>query len=298
MAKVITSLKELDFSLTDLDPMPVPQKVMVVKPTFFSIDYVINPHMEGHVGDVDKIAAQNEWSHLKGAYEELGLYVEAVGGLRGYPDMVFCANQSLPYIDKEGNKKVIMSVMHAEQRKGEVAHIQKVYEQSSYEIVHLDESKFTDFEGMGDAIWHFKKALLWGGYGFRTSKEVYEVISDTFEVPVIILELIDDKFYHLDTCFCVLNETTVMIYPPAFTEEGLALINALFPNVIEAMKYEAEQLFACNATCPDGKNVFIQQGCTDMNQKLRGAGFKVHEFSTNEYLKSGGSVFCMKMMLW
>ena len=298
MAKIITSLKDLDFSLSELDLMPAPEKVMVVKPTFFSIDYVINPHMEGHVGDVDKIAAQNEWNHLKGAYEELGFYVETVGGLRGYPDIVFCANQSLPYIDKEGNKKVIMSVMHSEQRKGEVPHIQKVYEKSSYEIIHLDESKFTDFEGMGDAIWHFKRALLWGGYGFRTSKEVYKVISDAFNVPVITLELIDDKFYHLDTCFCVLNETTVMIYPPAFTDEGRALINVVFPNVIEAVKYEAEQLFACNATCPDGKNVFIQQGCTDMNQKLRNAGFKVHEFSTNEYLKSGGSVFCMKMMLW
>ncbi len=298
MPKVISSVEELDFSISDLRAMPVPAKVMMVKPTYFDVEYVINPHMKGHIGDVDKLAAQEEWAHLKAAYEEMGLFVHVVDGVRGFPDMVFCANQSLPHIKADGTKEVIMSVMHSPERKGEVAFIEEVYKESSYEILKLDESRFTDFEGMGDAIWHFKKELLWGGYGFRSGKEVYEVISETFDVPVITLELVSDKFYHLDTCFCILNENTVLIYPPAFTKEGRAIIDKFFSNVIEASKYEAEELFACNATCPDGKNVFIQQGCTDVNQKLRDAGFKINEFSTREYLKSGGSVFCMKMMLW
>ena len=70
MAQVITSAKKLDFKLSDLDSMPVPKKVMLVKPTYFSVEYVINPHMEGNIGGVDKLAAQNEWDHLKAAYEE------------------------------------------------------------------------------------------------------------------------------------------------------------------------------------------------------------------------------------
>ncbi|HET8864174.1 MAG TPA: arginine deiminase-related protein [Gracilimonas sp.] len=298
MSKVITSLSQLDFDLSDLESMPAPEKVLLVKPTYFSVEYVINPHMEGNIGDVDKLAAQNEWEHLKAAYEELGLYVHVEQGQRGYPDMVFCANQSLPNITKDGKKEVIMSVMHSDQRKDEVPFIQKVYEDSSYDIVHLDHSRFSDFEGMGDALWHYKKRLIWGGYGYRSSKEVYDVISETFDTPVIALELVDDRFYHLDTCLCILDSETALIYPKAFTNEGLELIRAVFKNVIEASKYEAEKLFACNATCPDGKNVFIQQGCIDVNQKLKELGFKVHEFSTYEFLKSGGSVFCMKMLLW
>ncbi len=298
MSKVITSVNELDFSLSELQDMPVPGKVLMVKPTFFTVEYVINPHMEGNIGGVDKLAAQNEWEHLKTAYEELGLYVQVEEGRRGYPDMVFCANQSMPNITEDGEKEVIMSVMHSDHRKGEVPFIQKMYEDSSYKVVHLDESRFTDFEGMGDALWHFKKRLVWGGYGYRSSKEVYDVVSDTFNTPVIALELIDERFYHLDTCMCILNTDSVLIYPNAFTEEGLALIKALFKNVIEASQYEAEKLFACNAACPDGKNVLIQQGATDVNQKLKDLGFNVHEFSTYEYLKSGGSVFCMKLMLW
>lgn len=298
MSKVISNIKELNFTLADLRNMPAPHKVLLVKPTHFNVDYVINPHMEGNIGGVDTLRAQNEWQHLKNAYEELGLEVVVAEGQRGLPDMVFCANQSLPHINEDGSKQVVMSIMHADERKQEVPFIKKFYKDNNYEIIELDEGKFNDFEGMGDAIWHFKKGLIWGGYGFRSSKEVYSVVSKAFDVPVIALELVDPKFYHLDTCFCVLNEETVLIYPPAFRPEGLELIHALFPNVIECGKYEAEELFACNAVSADGKNVFIQQGCTDVNKKLRDAGFMVHEFSTGEYLKSGGSVFCMKMLYW
>ncbi len=298
MNKVITSVNELDFTLADIPKMPAPTKVLLVKPTYFAIEYVINPHMEGNLGEVDHMAAMNEWKHLKMAYEELGLEVFVVDGVRGYPDMVFCANQSLPYITENGTKKVLMSIMHTEQRAGEVSHIQKVYEDSSYEVFTLDDDSIPDFEGMGDAIWHFKHRLMFGGYGFRTSIKAYDHISRIFDVPVLAFELNNPLFYHLDTCFCSLNEDTVLIYPPAFEDEGLELIYKLIPNVIEANKYEAEELFACNATCPDGRNVFIQQGCVHVNAKLKEAGFKVHEFSTFEYLKSGGSVFCMKMLLW
>lgn len=298
MKKVVTNVDQLDFSLSDLEEMPAPGKVMVVNPEFFDVKYVINPHMEGHIGDIDKKLAMDEWIRLKDAYESLGLYVHEVAGDKEYPDMVFCANQSLPNITADGAKQVVMSVMNADQRKGEVPIIEEVYRESSYEFSYLDEKEFKSFEGMGDAIWHFKKRLIWGGYGYRTSIDVYDLISEIFNTPVIALELIDPKFYHLDTCFCVLDEETVLIYPKAFTEEGLKTIRAIFPNIIEANQHEAEDLFACNATCPDGKNVFIQEGCVGVNEKLQKAGFIVHEFNTEEYLKSGGSVFCMKMLLW
>lgn len=298
MAKVITTVSELDFERKDLQNMPLPTKVLLVNPKYYDIEYVINPHMEGHIGDVDKEVAYEEWVELRNAYEQLGFYVHEVPGAEGYPDMVFCANQSLPNITQDGTKQVVMSVMHSPERKGEVPFIQQVYEESSYEIVHLDETKFTDFEGMGDAIWHHGKRLIWGGYGYRSSVEVYDHISDTFDTPVIALELIDDKFYHLDTCLCILDAETALIYPKAFTDDGLTKINKIFSHVIEANQHEAEHLFACNATCPDGKNVFIQKGCTQVNDALVRAGFNVHQFSTDEYLKSGGSVFCMKMLLW
>lgn len=298
MAQLISSAKQLDFTIDDIPSMPLPTDVLMVRPLHYTVEYVINPHMADQVGNVDTIEAHNEWNLVSTLFDQIGINIRILEDQEGLPDMVFCANQSLPYLDEEGNRHVFMSIMHAEQRKKEVPYFEQWYRQNGYEIHYLDESAITNFEGGGDGIWHTGKRLLWGGHGYRSSPETYEIISDTFDVPVLTLELVDESFYHLDTCLCVLDEQTALIYPDAFTDEGLELIHTIFDKVIEASKYEAIELFACNASCPDGRNVIIQQGCTDVNKNLRDAGFSVHEVSTYEFLKSGGSVFCMKMLLW
>ena len=96
-----------------------------------------------------------------------------------------------------------------------------------------------------------------------------------------------------------MNKDSALIFPDAFTEDGLKMIKKLIPNVYEADEEEARTRFACNATCPDGKHAVIQKGCKKTTTKLKKAGFEIiAEVATSEYLKSGGSVFCMKMMLW
>lgn len=295
---LVTQKSQLQFSLNDIPSMPLPTGALMVTPDHFTVEYVINPHMEGHIGNVDRQKARKEWEVIRDTFSSCGVKVHEIPGQVGLPDMVFCANQSLPFISADGRKEVFMSIMHADQRKDEVAFIEQWYRQNGYLIHHFDGTQITDFEGMGDAIWHTGKRLIWGGYGFRSSLEAYRIVSETFNVPVIALELLNPKFYHLDTCFCMLNTETALIHSEAFTDEGLELIHALIPNIIEAEGEEADKLFACNATCPDGKNVVIQAGCEDVNQKLLNAGFVVHEVSTEEFLKSGGSVFCMKMMVF
>lgn len=297
MSQLYKTVGEIDFSNKDLKEMPQPHRVLMVKPTYFDVEYVINPHMKGQIGKVDKMRARSEWDFLVNGFRELGYEVHLLEGVDGLPDMVFCANQSLPYSDGV-NRKVVMSIMNTEQRQPEVPLIENFYREQNYEILYLNPKDGRAFEGMGDAIWHPGKQLLWGGYGFRTSIDVYDEISDLLEVPVILLELVNEKFYHLDTCMSVLNRDTALIYPAAFSDESLSLIHAVFDRVIESTSYEAEKLMSVNAICPDGKNVLIQQGCTDVNKKLRDAGFSIHEYSTYQFLKSGGSVFCMKQMFW
>ncbi len=298
MATLITNPDQLKEVLRHAEPMPKPEKVLMVTPDYFSVDYIINPHMTGNVGTVDKAKARWEWEVVRDKFRNFGLTVHELPGEPGLPDMVFSANQSLPILDADGHHHVLMSNMHAEQRKEEVPYFEQWYRQNRYEINYLDAENVLDFEGMGDAIWHFKKRLLWGGYGYRSSKNVYLHIAETFDVPVVALELIHPAFYHLDTCFCVLNTETVLIYPPAFTHAGLELIRAAFPVVIEAPEAEALKLLACNAACPDGRNVVIQKGCNEVNKMLKKNGFAFHEVDTTEFLKSGGSVFCMKLMVW
>lgn len=298
MSKVITAPKQLDFRLSELPAMDKPGKLFMVRPTHFAIDYVINPYMKDHVGKVDKEAAARQWEAVREAFVQTGMEVHVLEGEPDLPDMVFCANQSLPFRSDNGDKEVIMSIMNSARRKPEVAPVEAWYAAQGYERHHLNYKKINSFEGMGDALWHPGRKLLWGGYGFRTSKAAYGFITKTFEVPAILLELRHPEFYHLDTCFCALNEQTVLIYPPAFTKTGLQMIRKLFPKVIEATKEDALHRFACNATCPNGKQVVIQQGSSATVKQLQEHGFEVIEVETGEFLKSGGSVFCMKMMAW
>lgn len=295
---VYSSAREIDFAPSDCRSIPRAGRVLMTSPTHFKVEYVINPHMAEHVGKVDGQEAGRQWRTLRDAYESLGLTVNEIEGEEGLPDMVFCANQTLPYYRADdGTRGVVLSKMHAEQRREEVPHYEKFFREIGYEITALPDS-VADFEGMGDAIWHPRRYLLWGGHGIRTSREAYEKISEELDVPVVLLELSDDDFYHLDTCFSALDPETVLVYPGAFSDEGLAMIRKLFDRVLEAPEEESRRQFACNAHCPDEEHVLIQKGCSETVALLREAGFTPLEVDTGEFLKAGGSVFCMKQIFW
>lgn len=296
---VYTSVSELDFSLTDCPAVPRPNRVLLTSPEHFDVQYVINPHMADKVGTVNAKEAGRQWRALKGAYRALSLQDDVLPGADGLPDMVFCANQTLPfYRPSDGTKGVVLSQMHAEERQGEVPHFERFFRQQGYEVKRLPADLNGSFEGMGDALWHPGRYLLWGGYGFRTTRSAYDQISEMLDVPVLALQLSDDDFYHLDTCMSMLDSQAVLIYPDAFDEDALGLISHFFEHVIEAPEDEARHGFACNAHCPDEEHVLIQRGCETTNQRLQQAGFTPVELDTDEFLKSGGSVFCMKQMFW
>ena len=288
----------IDFRLSDVPSIPPPQRVLLTTPTHFDVQYVINPHMAEHVGSVDTDTAHDQWTALRDTYADLGVDPEILEGAEDLPDMVFCANQTLPYYDPRNDEKgVVLSRMHAAERQQEVPHYREHFESMGY-TVHTLPEEAGDFEGMGDAIWHPGRYLLWGGYGFRTGLDAYRHVADLLNVRVIALELDDPDFYHLDTCFSVLNARSVLIYPGVFDDKSRALIDHFFNTVVEAPEQEARDLFACNAHCPDGTHVLIQDGCDTTIKRLEDAGFTPIPVETSEFLKAGGSVFCMKQMIW
>lgn len=293
-----SSASDVDFAASDCKAVPQPGRVLMTSPTYYDVSYVINPHMADHVGAVDGTEAGRQWRALRDVYEGLGLTVNVIEGDEGLPDMVFCANQMLPfYRASNGERGAIAGRMHAEQRRAEVDHFEKFFREIGYEVLRLPEDA-GPFEGMGDAIWHPRRYLLWGGYGIRTNRSAYESISEQLDAPVLLLELHDEEFYHLDTCFAALDEHSVLVYPEAFTPEGLSIIRKMFDRTLEVPEDEARELFACNAHCPDGEHVLIQEGCRKTTALLREAGYVPVEVKTDEFLKSGGSVFCMKLMFW
>lgn len=278
--------------------LPRPGRVLMTRPTHFRVDYVINPHMEGHVGTVDVDRAAAQWEALRDAYEAVGFPVTVVEGAVGLPDMVFCANQTLPFLAPDGTPGVVLSRMASEQRAGEVPHFARFFEREGYAVLPLDPRLDGPFEGMGDALWHPGRRRLWVGYGPRTAREAVDWIGEATGAETVALSLRDPDFYHLDTCLCPLDEETALYYPGAFDAAGLAALAGGFSRLVEAPEDEARRLFACNAHSPDGRHVLIQRGCTATNALLRDAGYEPVEVDTGEFLKSGGSVFCMKLMFW
>jgi N-dimethylarginine dimethylaminohydrolase len=152
---------------------------------------------------------------------------------------------------------------------------------------------------MGDALWLPGYRFILGGYGFRSDEKVYQKLAQITQAPIALFKLNHPKFYHLDTCLSVLNSKTALACQDAFTSEGWLLLKSIIPSLIEVPLWEADfPYFACNAHCPDGSHVLLQKGCSVTMKFLLQEGFIPVELETSEFMKSGGSVFCMKLMFF
>jgi N-dimethylarginine dimethylaminohydrolase len=302
----VYSYDEIDFSIDQVPSKLPPQNVLMCTPDYFDVVDIKNVYMEGNAGKIDKKLVHTQWKSISNIYGMLvskGTLKEAtnVNGVEGLEDMVFAANQTFPWITESGEKVVIMSKMRHESRRREVVHFENYFNEKGYKILQLQKTDM--FEGMGDTIPHVGKNLLYGGYGHRSKKEAYEEISSLLNVPVIALELIDDRFYHLDTCFVPLDEDTVMLCPNAFSYESFEAIKKLFKKVIRIPAEEAASTFSLNVHCvydkqKGEKHAIIHYGSIFTYNALVDNGYQVYEVNTSEFMKSGGSVFCMKMMYY
>lgn len=292
----------ISFSINDIKDRTDPTRVLMCSPDYFDIVDVKNVHMQGHIGNTDKAQVNAQWQSLKDAYDALLTNkvldeVSVIPGAVGCEDMVFCANQTLPWKMEDGSEVVVMSRMRHESRQREVPYFEEFFKNKGFKPLHFNNVKM--FEGMGDVIPHPGKRLLYGGYGHRTTAEAYDELAQMLQTPVVALELINPKFYHLDTCFVPLSKDSVMLCREAFTEDGLAMIRQLFTKVYYIPEYEAEKYFSLNAHAFDAhgtKTAILQKGSAITVDVLKQEGYNVVEIETGEFMKSGGSVFCMKMM--
>lgn len=197
------------------------------------------------------------------------------------------------------------------ERQGERDHYEKWFRENGYEVFG-DKDNF--FEGGGDATFT-SPDKLWAGYGFRSQKEVsrndieiftfvYVFFSVYFQVyakiqklgnfKIIPCELNNDKFYHLDVCFCPLSDKLALWYPNAFTKETQERMKKEI-ELIEVTEKDAQN-FVCNAVSV-GDTIFLPKNCVDIVPTLKSRGFKTVEIDLSEFLKAGGAVQCLVLKL-
>lgn len=291
------------FAETGRDSAPIVRfdsAVLMVRPDHFGVHYAINPHMRdasGALQRVDLPKAKAQWDLLRKAYEGLGYPVFALEGVPKAPDMVFAANQSLPFMDESGSARVLLSRMRHQERSVEVPAIASFYRSRGYEVIGDGGPSGPFLEGQGDVLWHPGRGLLLGGYGFRTDRASLDLVASTLGLDVLAFELCQPGHYHLDTALLPLNAETALCVTSAFKPEGLALLRMVFRNLHEVPPEEATAALAANGHCPDGRNVLLEARAPRTAKLVRSLGFEVHLLETSEFRKSGGSIFCMKMML-
>ncbi len=259
--------------------------ILMCPPDFYGIEYEINPWMSrGRQSDPQ--IAKDQWHALFSVLKSLGADCQLMEPVKGLPDLVFTANAGLIF-----HNKAFLAQFRHEARQGETPLDEKWFQQAGFETITLPEG--LDFEGAGDAL--FCGETLFAGYMIRSDASAMQWIASEMGCRVIPLQLIDESYYHLDTCFCPISKTEAIYYPAAFDVYAQTALTEHIPQLIEVNSQEAAR-FACNAVVL-GKDIVLNTGCPQLEELLKKRGYTTHSTELGEFIKAGGSAKCLTLRL-
>ncbi len=263
------------------------QKILLCPPTYFDIEYAINPWM--HIeAKVNREKVLEEFKQLKQIYSKLGAQFNEIQPTKGLPDQVYTTDMGLPV-----GKLFIKSNFKYGQRKPEATIGAEYFTSLGYAIYNIPPS--ISFEGEGDLIKNGDRYFM--GWGQRTSYEAEEYLSIALQKEIIPLKLKNPSFFHLDTCFAPLNKDVAIYYPKAFSTDSKQTLAKYFKELIAIEQHDAD-VFACNLVILD-KHIIIHEGLSpELKNKMEQYGFTVHSLDMTEYLKGGGSVKCVSLQIF
>ena len=264
-------------------PRATTRRYLMCEPAHFEVVYVINPWMDPARGSSAERAVE-QWGTVRAAYEAAGHRVEYIEAAPGLPDMVFAANSAVV-----ADGVAWLARFRHEERRGEEALYADWFRGHGFDVrvaerVHEGEG---DFALAGD--------VFLAGTGFRTEVGAHREAERVFEREVVTLELVDPRYYHLDTALFVVGPDQIAYNPAAFSDASVAELRRRYPDAYLATARDAEA-FGCNATC-DGANVFLPAGADDLARALARDGFTVVPLDLSELRKAGGSVKCCTLEL-
>lgn len=262
-----------------------PYRLLMCAPTAYGLKYEINPWMQLQNAP-DVALAGRQWQELyRVLTQEIGATVELIPQAEDCPDMVFTANAGLV----RGKKALLARFFH-EERQREEPHFADWFSANGYEVIRPQPDCF--YEGEGDAL--FAGETLVAGYLKRSVIESHRWMAEQLGVNVLSVELVDDRWYHLDTCFFALTPKLVVFYPGAFDTYGQETIRSHF-ETIEVNEAEALR-FACNSIVL-APHIVLPANCPQLSLALEKRGYTVHPVNLTEFLKAGGSAKCLTLHL-
>ena len=262
-------------------------RFLMCAPDHYDVDYVINPWMEGNIHKSSRDRAVEQWNKLYNVIKDHAI-VDLVDPEKGWPDMVFSANAGLVL-----GKNVVLSRFLHKERQGEEPYFQQWFAENGFNVYTLP--KDLPFEGAGDALLDREGRWLWAGYGFRSELDSHPFLAKWLDIEVISLRLMDERFYHLDTCFCPLANGYLLYYPGAFDSYSNRVIEMRVAPEKRIAIMEADAVnFACNAVNVDSI-VIMNKASDGLKSRLAEVGFQVIETPLTEFLKAGGAAKCLTL---
>ena len=260
-------------------------RILMCPPDFYGIEYEINPWMSRE-RQADHALAVRQWHDLRTMLAELGAEIALLEPRRGTPDLVFTANAGLIY-----QHRAILSNFRHPQRQPEREINADWFSRHEFQIEFLPDT--IAFEGAGDAL--FCGDTLFAGYHIRSDAGGQQRVGEMIGHRVIPMPLVDDYYYHLDTCFCPLAPGLAVYFPGAFDDYGRRVLETHIPELIEVAEEEA-RAFACNAVVV-GSHVVTNTGCPRLHAALTSRGLTPHATPLSEFVKAGGSAKCLTLRL-
>jgi N-dimethylarginine dimethylaminohydrolase len=253
---------------------------LMCRPTYFAVDYAINPWMDP-AAPVDVDLAISQWTALVDTYRSLGHTVSFIEPVPGLPDMVFAANGAT-VVD---GAVLGVSFTYAERADEGPAYLDW-FASAGF---RTQAAKATN-EGEGDML--LTKDFLLAGTGFRTDVAAHLEAQELFGRPVISLQLVDPRFYHLDTALCVLDPAAnkLAYLPEAFSDGSQKVLARLFPDAIHA-SIEDACVLGLNAAS-DGHHVVLPVQATGFAAQLTSNGYVPVPVDMSELRKAGGGPKC------
>jgi N-dimethylarginine dimethylaminohydrolase len=262
-----------------LDRVAVKRRYLMCEPRYFAVDYSINPWMDP-TGPTDRDRAVAQWHGLVATYRSLGHDIEFIEPIDGLPDMVFAANGATVF-----NGRVLGAKFRYAERVGEGEPYLQWFRDAGFAVTHAPE--FIN-EGEGDML--VVGSTLLAGTGFRTDPAAHKEAADVLGLPVVTLELVNPRYYHLDTALSVLSETEIAYFPAAFSERSQGVLRDLYPDAVIADADDAA-VFGLNAVS-DGLNVILPTLATGLAAKIGERGFVTVPVDVTELNKAGGGPKC------
>lgn len=259
------------------------KKLLLCPPTFYDIRYEINPWMDV-ANPVDKALATEQYNTLTYAYKQLGIEYDELTPHEDLPDQIYTTDLG----HAEGNTFVKASFKYPERQK-EADIAEEYFRAKGFDIKTFGPEIF--FEG-GDFLKCGNKYFF--GHGKRSSKEALPILEEMLDANVIGINLPDERFYHLDTCFTPLSEQIALVNKEALATEDLETLGKHFDRLIPT-SHADNQMLVCNMLVHE-KDLIMGEGVSnELKDELISLGFRIITVPMSEYLKGGGNVHCVSM---